>query len=293
MKNIYLIPTTSLSGVAYYKSSDSLKPMLIKALHRSSDYDFQHIYITDPSKELNKGDVFIFNDDALENELKVVKFITSIGIVCDMEDNTYPIECCDKVVMSTNTSLMGIDMISSDFIDWFVNNQECESVKLDSKYVVSGKSILYAELGDWIKSPIISSKLYRIDKAILDNIEAYFKDGYRVYKEKYSVIVPGNCIEPVSWLDKKDSEMNFTKQLSEYFENTPIDKILTDWKLSASFDEIGPTVSEFEASMDTSKVTRLEVIKHPEPGREYISRGLTQVELQLQDDGRTLKIFTR
>jgi hypothetical protein len=294
MRNLYLIPTTSMSGVAYYNRSNSLKPRLRKTNTRSSDYNFQHIYITDPNKELIKGDVFILNDDALEAALKVVKYITSIGTVWDMEDNTYPIDCCDKVVMSTNTNLMGVDMIDSDFIDWFVNNQECESVEIDSKYEMSEyRSILDAELGDWIKSPSISSKLICVDKAILDNIEAYFKDDYRLYKEKYSVIIPGDYVEPVSWLDKEDNEMDFTKQLSEYFKNTPIDKILTDWKLSESFDEIGPTVSEFEASMDTSKVTRLEVIRHPEPGSEYISRGLVEVELQLQDDGKTLKIFTR
>lgn len=46
--------------------------------------------------------------------------------------------------------------------------------------------------------------------------------------------------------------------------------------------------------MDTSKVTRIEVIDHqsePLIERAYTKWGCEKVELQLQDDGKTLKIF--
>ena len=46
--------------------------------------------------------------------------------------------------------------------------------------------------------------------------------------------------------------------------------------------------------MDTKKVTRIEVIDHqsePVIGRVYTKYDCEKVELQLQDDGRTLKIF--
>jgi len=46
--------------------------------------------------------------------------------------------------------------------------------------------------------------------------------------------------------------------------------------------------------MDTKKVTRIEVIDHqsePVVGRAYTKYNCEKVELQLQDDGRTLKIF--
>ncbi len=45
--------------------------------------------------------------------------------------------------------------------------------------------------------------------------------------------------------------------------------------------------------IDTSKVTRLEVINHQADGmgREYVKCGIGEVELSLQDEGRTLKIF--
>ena len=39
---------------------------------------------------------------------------------------------------------------------------------------------------------------------------------------------------------------------------------------------------------DLSKVTRLEVIGE---GREYVNHNIKWIAVQLQDDGRTLKIF--
>lgn len=46
--------------------------------------------------------------------------------------------------------------------------------------------------------------------------------------------------------------------------------------------------------MDTSKVTRVEVIDHQSNslvGRAYVKHGCEVVSLSLQDEGRTLKIF--
>jgi len=46
---------------------------------------------------------------------------------------------------------------------------------------------------------------------------------------------------------------------------------------------------------DTSQVTRVEVIQHSEPynGRAYTNYNAKEVEIQLQDDGKTLKIFLK
>ena len=46
---------------------------------------------------------------------------------------------------------------------------------------------------------------------------------------------------------------------------------------------------------DTSQVTRVEVIQHSEPynGRAYTNYDAKDVEIQLQDDGKTLKIFLK
>jgi len=46
---------------------------------------------------------------------------------------------------------------------------------------------------------------------------------------------------------------------------------------------------------DTSKVNRVEVIQHSDPynGRAYTNYNCKDVEIQFQDDGRTLKIFLK
>ena len=51
--------------------------------------------------------------------------------------------------------------------------------------------------------------------------------------------------------------------------------------------------------MDTSKVTRLEIINHTEDDKVQLDSGRTvifhnkgkQIDVELQDDGQTLKIF--
>jgi hypothetical protein len=54
---------------------------------------------------------------------------------------------------------------------------------------------------------------------------------------------------------------------------------------------------EFEKKQiaNTSLVTRVEVIQHSPPfnGRAYTNYNTKDVEIQLQDDGKTLKIFLK
>lgn len=47
--------------------------------------------------------------------------------------------------------------------------------------------------------------------------------------------------------------------------------------------------------INTTKVNRVEVIQHSEPynGRAYTNYNAKDVEIQLQDDGKTLKIFLK
>lgn len=38
---------------------------------------------------------------------------------------------------------------------------------------------------------------------------------------------------------------DFLKEVKEYFENTPQDKIDSDWSKYEEFDQVGPTINEF------------------------------------------------
>ena len=48
--------------------------------------------------------------------------------------------------------------------------------------------------------------------------------------------------------------------------------------------------NEFKFPVDS--ITRLEIIEYNN-GRAYVNRDLSNVELSLQDDGKTLKIFVK
>ena len=52
---------------------------------------------------------------------------------------------------------------------------------------------------------------------------------------------------------------------------------------------------EKEPKQEASKVTRVEVIQHSPPynGRAYTNYNAKDVEIQFQDDGKTLKIFLK
>jgi len=41
--------------------------------------------------------------------------------------------------------------------------------------------------------------------------------------------------------------MDFLNKLEEYFKNTPREKILEDWEVSKSYDNVGPKVEDFIA----------------------------------------------
>jgi hypothetical protein len=51
----------------------------------------------------------------------------------------------------------------------------------------------------------------------------------------------------------------------------------------------------YQKQRDTSKVTRVEVIQHSPPhnGRAFTNYNAEDVDIQIQDDGKTLKIFLK
>ena len=64
----------------------------------------------------------------------------------------------------------------------------------------------------------------------------------------------------------------------------------------ALFNDLVNQAKEMEKQQnDTSKVKRFEVIQHSPPynGRAFTKYNAKDVEIQFQDDGRTLKIFLK
>jgi hypothetical protein len=98
--------------------------------------------------------------------------------------------------------------------------------------------------------------------------------------------------------------------MSEAIKQVITDKLkqetLVEAALNYSTDMLGTIYEELEKAFvkgakwqqeqnDTSKVNRVEVIQHSEPfnGRAYTNYNAKDVEIQFQDNGKTLKIFLK
>lgn len=120
MKNIYLLPTEKESRLIIYST-------LLNELRLLDEptYDWKHrrhIYITSTDK-IKMGDWFIALDDTNDIYKSNDKWLEII------EENPNPAE---KIVLTTDLDLIkdGVRRIDDNFLKWFINNSDCESVQL-------------------------------------------------------------------------------------------------------------------------------------------------------------------
>jgi hypothetical protein len=114
MKNIHILPTDKDSKL-YLGNLD--KPVTIQ----SASAQFKkplHIYITDNS-EIKEGD-WIF--DIVTKRIEIAKFNHN-----DLKRDW------KKIILTTDQDLIkdGVQEIDDEFLEWFVNNSSCDSVKID------------------------------------------------------------------------------------------------------------------------------------------------------------------
>jgi hypothetical protein len=126
MKNIHLIPTDKPSRL--YKFEDKLIKNDLIGLYdyKEKGYIAQHIYITNTEKP-KEGDWYLYKDK--ENYEHVFKW--AVGF----EDNTA--KYGKKVILTDNNDLIadGVQEISEDFLQWFVQNSDCEEVEFANSLV--------------------------------------------------------------------------------------------------------------------------------------------------------------
>jgi hypothetical protein len=118
MKNIHLIPTDKSSRLFYSNNNSSLllskEPVSFRTFERST----QNIYITSDEK-IKDGD-WCFNPKT--NKSVKVGHHGHYGY------------SSKKIILTTDQDLIkdGVQAIDDDFLQWFVNNPSCESVKIES-----------------------------------------------------------------------------------------------------------------------------------------------------------------
>ena len=123
MKNIYLIPTDKPSRL--YSNNGQLH--LDSILQNSGGHTInQHIYITNDEKP--KKDYFLsLNDDESYLEVTLNNEVDNFDNYAD-KDWT---KNCKKVILTTDPDLIadGVQSIDDEFLQWFINNNSCESIK--------------------------------------------------------------------------------------------------------------------------------------------------------------------
>jgi hypothetical protein len=132
MKNIFLLRTDKPSRLIKNNHSQLLLTIQTLPLDRELGCFPQHIYITDNEKiKLDFKGWFIgqggfhkkcVNAEIINNELYLVDYL----------GNTDRAIWCRKIIIASDTDLIadGIQEISEDFLQWFVQNSDCESVEV-------------------------------------------------------------------------------------------------------------------------------------------------------------------
>jgi hypothetical protein len=128
MKNIHLLPTEKPSRLFIAENDIEMFILSDKYGLGNKLCQNQNLYITN-DEDIKEGDWVYF---PISNEVLKIgngPFEASLETVKTNED-------CKKIILTTDPSLDGIQAIDDEFLEWFVKNPSCESVKLtDSKTV--------------------------------------------------------------------------------------------------------------------------------------------------------------
>lgn len=141
MKNIHLILTSQFSNLAYYQESTSYnKPILQLVNMTSSDYTYQHLYIT--NDEDPKNGEWVYHPEVSQEYTKVnlskegdERYTKGQHIAQGVykhkptTNEWYKKE--RKIILTTDPNLIvdGIQAIDDKFLEWFCNNSSCEEVE--------------------------------------------------------------------------------------------------------------------------------------------------------------------
>jgi hypothetical protein len=136
MKNIHIIPTEKPSRLAYYQESTSYnKPILQLVSTTSSDYKYQHIYITS-DEEIKEGD-WLFANQGANKIVEIKEGNYPYGSINNKGDKIFNSKHWkSKIILTTDPDLIadGVQAIDDEFLEWFVNNPSCEYVEYIFKY---------------------------------------------------------------------------------------------------------------------------------------------------------------
>jgi hypothetical protein len=231
MKNIFLVQTDKPSRLVKIKDT-----FFLTSTDDIPGGTFYNIYIT--SDEKIKERDYVTNGKYVSqaiNEWWTKFYIGNPELKADYW----------KIILTDNEDLIkdGVQEISEDFLQWFVQNSDCEEVEVK-------------------KVEHLTNKPYRVT---IPKEELKFEDSI---ENSLSIMSIANDI--FGKKEEPKQEPNFYEKLKEYFENTPREKVLEDWNKSAEFDKVGPTVDEFIENSNKEIFKNLKTISSKDIDPEFV-----------------------
>lgn len=144
--------TSQFSKLAYYQESTSYNKSILQLVNMtSSDYTYQHVYIT--NDEEPKNGEWVYHPEVSQEYTKVnlskegdEKYTkgqhTAQGVYKHKPTTNEWYKKERKIILTTDPELIvdGIQAINDDFLQWFVNNDSCEEVKISHELNINGKN---------------------------------------------------------------------------------------------------------------------------------------------------------
>lgn len=180
MKNIFLLSTYDKSRLYF----NNTPPFILRISKRPLNWkNARHLYITSENENISENDYIITKD----GKLIEVSYLLSK----DTEGGS-------KVVLTTDLTLIknGVQDISDDFLQWFINNHYCKFIEVKKEYITP--------LGDIAETCYDNERLnYKI---IIPQEEELKQD----FNKDYNELEDSKLCEPLkSW---EDSKRTFTEE---------------------------------------------------------------------------------
>ena len=140
---------------------------------------------------------------------------------------------CKLVIMTTDQDLIkdGVQEIDAEFLEWFVNNPNCEFVMTIPDVI--GLRDVFQPTG---------KDLYKIIIPIEESTFYTKKCKCMIFEPTCFTGMCKNC----GGIPKEETKpKTMLESLQEYFKNTSKEKVLEDWNEFQHLDEEGITVKEF------------------------------------------------
>jgi hypothetical protein len=215
-------------------------------------------------------------------------------------NNEYPtqygLRSLKSLPFNDSIANQNIYITSDEFIDndWVLNTiigkVFFNNTKLDLVLPVTKKIILTTD------PKLIENGVQAIDDEFLEcfvkNPSCEEVEVNKSYSGTYYIAFPYKIIIPKEELEKETIE-EVAKGILTTNGLSDEDMIISDTFLKVVNSMVD--MARWQQQNNTSKVNRVEVIQHSEPfnGRAYTNYNAKYVEIQFQDNGKTLKIFLK